>query len=564
MGQCLAKPHGHAYVPQSSLPGRATITPRQEDSTLITLIDTSQSTHCLVRISVLIKSTGPAAPRAIEAVLQSFGQASELGKALPKAGSSHTQAGLWDEWRLFYTFEQVQQLRLIIFAHAPSISDNGKVQDKAELQEIGLEDFTLAYLLCQEQQAMQMRLQARDVACTVAAELLLGPFTQLQVDLSVAPLQQPDGVPALVLARQNGHLSWTSILTAQAPAGGHTWRVVLPAMLLCGQTGAEVVRWQLLVGETLLGSCQVPLHNMLHHGQQDWPLTPQLRNDTQADDDTNSESEYDVPSSLQVNPVLLRPHPCFLEHVIDGLRLSVMFAIDFTEGNPEYEDRQCMHHELPGQAGSICQAVMTAVADVLCAYCDQDWFTLWGFGGSLSAAGCYPLNGNSFMPKVQGVDGVINTYRRVCSRTKMQGPLQLAPVIQGALQEAQGLSGMQTAGAGLRIMLVILSDDPFDLAQVQEEVKAAQEQPLVILVVGIGTSGFHEMEELASSQPGAADQHVLQFCHFRPDQGLPIEFPSGLLKTLPSRAESLCNQHGFDAQPPPSVHPSSSRSDAYA
>lgn len=63
---------------------------------------------------------------------------------------------------------------------------------------------------------MQMRLQARDVACTVAAELLLGPFTQLQVDLSVAPLQQPDGVPALVLARQNGHLSWTSILTAQA------------------------------------------------------------------------------------------------------------------------------------------------------------------------------------------------------------------------------------------------------------------------------------------------------------------------------------------------------------
>lgn len=76
----------------------------------------------------------------------------------------------------------------------------------------------------------------------------------------------------------------------------------------------------------------------------------------------------------------------------------------------------------------------------------------------------------------------------------MQGPLQLAPVIQGALQEAQGLSGMQTAGAGLRIMLVILSDDPFDLAQVQEEVKAAQEQPLVILVVGIGTSGFHEME----------------------------------------------------------------------
>lgn len=75
---------------------------------------------------------------------------------------------------------------------------------------------------------------------------------------------------------------------------------------------------------------------------------------------------WPISGPLQVNPVLLRPHPCFLEHVIDGLRLSVMFAIDFTEGNPEYEDRQCMHHELPGQAGSICQAVMTAVADVLC------------------------------------------------------------------------------------------------------------------------------------------------------------------------------------------------------
>lgn len=56
-------------------------------------------------------------------------------------------AGLWDEWRLFYTFEQVQQLRLIIFAHAPSISDNGKVQDKAELQEIGECDFCRVCML---------------------------------------------------------------------------------------------------------------------------------------------------------------------------------------------------------------------------------------------------------------------------------------------------------------------------------------------------------------------------------------------------------------------------------
>ena len=78
----------------------------------------------------------------------------------------------------------------------------------------------LAELLCRQGQCLTMELERHGVACTLAAQLAVGPGTVLKLDVAIESLDQADGVPSveppvLHLARQQDADSWAPILTAQ-------------------------------------------------------------------------------------------------------------------------------------------------------------------------------------------------------------------------------------------------------------------------------------------------------------------------------------------------------------
>lgn len=69
-------------------------------------------------------------------------------------------------------------------------------------------------------------------------------------------------------------------------------------------------------------------------------------------------------NDVQVKQTQLRTQPCFLEFLAQGARLSLMFAVDFSECNPEPSHPSCMHHFPQGDA-SACEQVLGCTADLV-------------------------------------------------------------------------------------------------------------------------------------------------------------------------------------------------------
>ena len=77
------------------------------------------------------------------------------------------------------------------------------------------------------------------------------------------------------------------------------------------------------------------------------------------------------------------------------------------------------------------------MGNVLVPYdCDQS-FPVYGFGGKLDENNqdyCFPLNGNSENPQMQGLNMVLETYREKLPDIKFMKNTKFAPVLQGFLE----------------------------------------------------------------------------------------------------------------------------------
>ncbi|OAY82000.1 Protein BONZAI 3, partial [Ananas comosus] len=223
----------------------------------------------------------------------------------------------------------------------------------------------------------------------------------------------------------------------------------------------------------------------------------------------------------------------FLDYISSGFELNFMVAIDFTASNGDPRMPQSLHYIDPsGRLNSYQQAIV-GVGEVLQFYDSDRHFPAWGFGGRTidgSVSHCFNLNGMASECEVVGIEGIMSAYSSALHSVSLAGPTLFGPVINKAAEIAsRSLAVIQNK---YFILLIITDGVITDTQETKDAIVRASDLPLSILIVGVGTADFKDMEildadngkRLESSTGRVATRDIVQFVPMREVQELPGQF----------------------------------------
>nr|CAD1828375.1 unnamed protein product [Ananas comosus var. bracteatus] len=234
----------------------------------------------------------------------------------------------------------------------------------------------------------------------------------------------------------------------------------------------------------------------------------------------------------------------FLDYISSGFELNFMVAIDFTASNGDPRMPQSLHYIDPsGRLNSYQQAIV-GVGEVLQFYDSDRHFPAWGFGGRTidgSVSHCFNLNGMASECEVVGIEGIMSAYSSALHSVSLAGPTLFGPVINKAAEIAsRSLAVIQNK---YFILLIITDGVITDTQETKDAIVRASDLPLSILIVGVGTADFKDMEildadngkRLESSTGRVATRDIVQFVPMREVQGGQVSIVQSLLEELPGQ-----------------------------
>ncbi|CAL9102274.1 unnamed protein product [Musa acuminata var. zebrina] len=245
----------------------------------------------------------------------------------------------------------------------------------------------------------------------------------------------------------------------------------------------------------------------------------------------------------------------FLDYISDGCEMNFMVAIDFTasNGNPRLPDS--LHYIDPSGRPNAYQRAILEVGEVLQFYVAHRRFPAWGFGarpidGPVSH--CFNLNGSTYQPEVEGIQGIMSAYISALHNVSLAGPTLFGHVISAAaLIAGQSLSNSRQK---YFILLIVTDGVITDLQETKDALVKASDLPLSILIVGVGGADFKEMEildaergRIIESPTGrVASRDIVQFVAMRDAQSGEVSVIQSLLAELPRQFMSYMQSRDVD------------------
>lgn len=215
-----------------------------------------------------------------------------------------------------------------------------------------------------------------------------------------------------------------------------------------------------------------------------------------------------------------------------------------------------LHHLDPdGEKKNPYQEAIIGVGRVLDYYDYDKKFPTWGFGARLPKVGqrpegvshCFALNNNDLSPECDGIEGVLDAYSKALRSVKLAGPTFFHPVINAAIHAAS-----RPVDPVRYYCLLILTDGVImDMRNTIRSVVQASRLPLSILIVGVGTEDFSNMEILDADKhvleiDGVrAERDIVQFVEFSRFKGNGEALAAELLEELPGQFLSYMRKHGI-------------------
>uniref|UniRef100_A0ACD5YZ81 Uncharacterized protein n=1 Tax=Avena sativa TaxID=4498 RepID=A0ACD5YZ81_AVESA len=219
----------------------------------------------------------------------------------------------------------------------------------------------------------------------------------------------------------------------------------------------------------------------------------------------------------------------FLDYISAGCQLNLMVAIDYTasNGNPRLPDS--LHYIDPSGRPNAYQRVILEIGDILQYYDPAKRFPSWGYGarpidGPVSH--CFNLNGSTYHPEVEGIQGIMSAYISALHNVSLAGPTLFGPLISTATATAS--QSLTTNQQKYFILLIVTDGVVTDFQETIDAIIKASDFPLSIVVVGVGGADFKEMEfldpnkggRLESSTGRVASRDVIQFAPMKDVHGM--------------------------------------------
>jgi len=397
---------------------------------------------------------------------------------------------------------------------------------------------------------------------TVVADDVEGSNTALSLTFAATKVERMDmfgkSDPFLVLSRVRD----SGVVTASAKTEvikntlNPQWSTLKTSVRdLCGGNLDAIVRiecfdWNKRSPPDFIGACQTSCAELMK-GNCSWPLINPKKQ--------KKSKKYKHSGLLRLTNVVAVEEASFFDFIAAGLEIQVIAAIDYTLSNGKPEFSNSLHHINP-YAPNEYQTALLSVASVLAPYDHDGMIPVYGFGGKPNGGHtnhCFPLTGNPAQPAVHGVDGLMAAYLQSIQSIKLSGPTVLQPVIQAGVAEARQAQSQKDTLT--YTVLLILTDGVYnDRQKVIDEIVAASNLPLSIIIVGVGQADFSAMEELdaddvplRSTNGTQMTRDIVQFVPFREFKGqAQAALAKSVLEELPEQVVDYYHRKGIKKPPP--------------
>ena len=236
----------------------------------------------------------------------------------------------------------------------------------------------------------------------------------------------------------------------------------------------------------------------------------------------------------------------FVDYIYtDKLQISMMCAIDFTGSNGEPHSPSSLHYLNTAEPNQYQQALQASASIV--AYYDSDKkFPIYGFGaqykGDLTGmvSHCFNLNFSNENPEVDGVQGIMDTYKNALSMVILSGPTYFTPSIMKTIDFVKS-KGIDNA---YYILLIITDGQINDMPETRRAIIEASLLPISIIIVGVGNANFSSMNQLDGDESPLVDAYgkkirdIVQFVKYENRYAMNLAlFSQDLLFEVPNQVE---------------------------
>jgi len=424
-----------------------------------------------------------------------------------------------------YLFEVIQEIIVKIYdkeGHHP-------LEDESKHTFLGECSFYLGSLMCSNSQKMECKLSGGRNTGTVLVrgEAQANSRDVFCVTFSARKLANKEGFfstsdPFLVISRINEDGGWTQVWhndrinnnlnPCWAPAR-------IPMTTLCNGDPERPLKIEIFDYEKsgkhhFMGQVETSVTGMVKgNGMAMFVLEPEL---------AAKKKGYTNSGTLTATNVMVEAHPTFADFVTGGCEISLVVAVDFTASNGSPSDPSSLHFIHGGGAYNPYQQAILAVASVLETYDTDKKYPVYGFGakvvqpnGQLSVVQhCFPVYGGGL--EVQGVDGILQAYHECLTRVNLSGPTLFGPLIAAATSIAAAANCSQ-ARQKYTVLLVLTDGEINDMEATKQALLQAAQQPLSVIIVGVGSADFSNMKLLDRLVVHLADRtprDIVQFVAF--------------------------------------------------
>jgi len=247
---------------------------------------------------------------------------------------------------------------------------------------------------------------------------------------------------------------------------------------------------------------------------------------------------------IEFKDVIVEKRSSFLDYMFGGCEICLAIAIDFTSSNGDPSSKTSLHYT--ESATNPYMKAIKAIGNILQVYDSDKNIPVFGFGAKLpgfeSTSHCFALNGDIFDPEINGIDGVLEVYKRNLSKLVFSEPSNFAEVIRYMGDCAQWHLSNKFYFSYF-VLLIITDGQISDMEETVDEIVRCSNLPVSIIITGVGNRNFDDMNCLDAdtnplhskklNRPSTRD--IVQFVPFDKFKDDPQELAKETLAELPKQ-----------------------------
>jgi hypothetical protein len=214
----------------------------------------------------------------------------------------------------------------------------------------------------------------------------------------------------------------------------------------------------------------------------------------------------------------------FLDYIRGGMQINLAIGIDFTGSNGIPTDATSLHYSGSSNYNSY-EIAIHSCGNIVAYYDFDQLFPVFGFGGKFGGTNevshCYPINMNPNDPYIQGIDGILQAYRKILNQTTLYGPTYFHYIIDHIVSIVK--EDVIAENKMNYTILMILTDGIIDdMDDTINSLVEASFFPISVIIIGIGDADFSNMnfldaddEPLIDKNGRKADRDLVQFVPFK-------------------------------------------------